>query len=128
MLAGPSGSGKTTLLSILGCVLKPTAGEVHLCGEDDQRACHEADLPRIRTAYIGFIFQGHNLIASLTATQNIVLQLELRGIETARPTPRRASCSRRSGSATSSIASRWICPAGSASASRSRAPSPAARR
>lgn len=81
MLAGPSGSGKTTLLSILGCVLSATAGAVRLL---DERVSdlHESDLPRIRTEYIGFIFQGHNLLASLTAEQNVTLQLELRGVGT----------------------------------------------
>jgi putative ABC transport system ATP-binding protein len=79
MLAGPSGSGKTTLLSILGCVLSPTAGDVVLCGEVVSRL-PESDLPRIRTAYIGFIFQGNNLIASLTSEENVALQLELRGV------------------------------------------------
>jgi putative ABC transport system ATP-binding protein len=82
MLAGPSGSGKTTLLSILGCVLSPTAGDVRLLDERIS-AMHESELPRIRTEYIGFIFQGHNLLASLTAEQNVALQLELRGIESA---------------------------------------------
>src|SRR5512141_791577 len=82
-LEGPSGSGKTTLLSILGCVLSPTAGEVHLCDEEVSRL-RESDLPRIRTSYIGFIFQGHNLIASLTAQENVALQLELRGVDTAK--------------------------------------------
>ncbi|HVY44824.1 MAG TPA: ABC transporter ATP-binding protein, partial [Minicystis sp.] len=79
MLAGPSGSGKTTLLSLLGCVLKPTEGTIRLFDEvvSDKP---EAELPRVRTAYIGFIFQGHNLIASLTAAENVVLQLELRGV------------------------------------------------
>jgi putative ABC transport system ATP-binding protein len=81
MLAGPSGSGKTTLLSILGCVLSPTSGDVRLCGEDVSRL-HEDELPRIRTEYIGFIFQGNNLIASLTTEQNVALQLELRGVRT----------------------------------------------
>jgi putative ABC transport system ATP-binding protein len=80
MLAGPSGSGKTTLLSILGCVLSPTAGEVRLLDERIS-GMHESQLPRIRTEYIGFIFQGHNLLASLTAEQNVALQLELRGVE-----------------------------------------------
>ncbi len=63
MLVGPSGSGKTTLLSILGCVLTATAGEVALFGERvDTRK--ERDLPLIRRALVGFVFQGHNLIAS----------------------------------------------------------------
>jgi putative ABC transport system ATP-binding protein len=78
MLAGPSGSGKTTLLSILGCVLAPTSGEVRLFGEDVSRV-PEAELPRLRVAYIGFIFQGNNLIASLTARENVAFQLQLRG-------------------------------------------------
>jgi putative ABC transport system ATP-binding protein len=80
MLAGPSGSGKTTLLSILGCVLSATAGEVRLCDERIS-GLRESELPRIRTEYIGFIFQGNNLLASLTAEQNVALQLELRGVD-----------------------------------------------
>jgi putative ABC transport system ATP-binding protein len=78
MFEGPSGSGKTTLLSILGCVLSPTGGDVSLFDERVS-TLHESHLPRVRTDYIGFIFQGHNLIASHTAEQNVVLQLELRG-------------------------------------------------
>jgi putative ABC transport system ATP-binding protein len=78
MLEGPSGSGKTTLLSILGCVLSATGGDVRLCDEHVSKL-RESQLPRIRTELIGFIFQGANLIASLTAEENISLQLELRG-------------------------------------------------
>lgn len=77
-LAGPSGSGKTTLLSILGCVLTATSGDVSLLGTRISGR-RESDLPSLRVAYLGFIFQGHNLIASLSAAQNIALQLELRG-------------------------------------------------
>jgi putative ABC transport system ATP-binding protein len=78
MLEGPSGSGKTTLLSILGCVLTPTEGEVKLFGEAVSGR-PEAQLPELRLSYIGFVFQGHNLVASLTARQNIMLVLQLRG-------------------------------------------------
>jgi len=78
MLAGPSGSGKTTLLSILGCVLSPSAGEVRLFGEPVSGR-RESDLPDLRLSYIGFVFQGHNLIASLSALDNIALLLKLRG-------------------------------------------------
>ena len=78
MLVGPSGSGKTTLLSILGCVLTATAGEVSLFGERiDTRK--ERDLPLMRRALVGFVFQGHNLIASLAAVDNVRLVLEARG-------------------------------------------------
>jgi putative ABC transport system ATP-binding protein len=78
MLVGPSGSGKTTLLSILGCVLTPTAGEAYLFGE----ALHgrrERDLPDLRLSYIGFIFQGHNLLPALSVEDNVAFPLELRG-------------------------------------------------
>jgi putative ABC transport system ATP-binding protein len=82
MLAGPSGSGKTTLLSVIGCVLAPTSGHVRLFGEDVARVS-EPNLPRLRVSYIGFIFQGHNLIASLSAQENIAFNLQLRGWEVA---------------------------------------------
>jgi len=78
ILSGPSGSGKTTLLSILGCVLHPTAGRVSLFGRDVARA-REDELPALRLDLIGFVFQGFNLIASLTAGENIALVLQLRG-------------------------------------------------
>jgi putative ABC transport system ATP-binding protein len=57
MLSGPSGSGKTTLLSILGCVLRPTAGRVSLFGRD-VAAAGEGELPALRLGLIGFVFQG----------------------------------------------------------------------
>jgi putative ABC transport system ATP-binding protein len=79
MLVGPSGSGKTTLLSILGCVLRPDSGTLKLFGEDITNLT-EADMPRIRRSYIGFVFQGHNLIASLSAEENVVFQLRMRGV------------------------------------------------
>jgi putative ABC transport system ATP-binding protein len=78
MLAGPSGSGKTTLLSLFGCVLSPTAGTIALFG-DTVSGLAESELPAVRLAYIGFVFQGHNLVASMSATENVVFQLELRG-------------------------------------------------
>jgi putative ABC transport system ATP-binding protein len=80
MLSGPSGSGKTTLLSILGCVLSPSAGTLKLMGEDLSHA-KESRLPRYRLAYIGFVFQAHNLIASLSARDNIAMPLRMRGFD-----------------------------------------------
>jgi putative ABC transport system ATP-binding protein len=88
MLSGPSGSGKTTLLSIIGCVLAPTSGTVRLFGHDVS-GTKEGHLPALRLAYVGFVFQGHNLLASLTASENIALPLELRGA-TARDARREA--------------------------------------
>ena len=78
MIVGPSGSGKTTLLSIMGCVLSPTAGSVHLFGERVSGR-PESELPRLRLSYIGFVFQGHNLISSLTAAENVAFPLQMRG-------------------------------------------------
>jgi putative ABC transport system ATP-binding protein len=78
MLVGPSGSGKTTLLSILGCVLRATSGEVRLFDEPIT-GVPESHLSRLRLSYIGFIFQGHNLLASLSAEDNVAVQLQLRG-------------------------------------------------
>jgi putative ABC transport system ATP-binding protein len=78
MLVGPSGSGKTTLLSIIGCVLTATSGEAYLFG-DPLHGKKEGDMPGMRLAYIGFIFQGHNLMPSLTTEENVAFPLELRG-------------------------------------------------
>jgi putative ABC transport system ATP-binding protein len=78
MLVGPSGSGKTTLLSILGCVLSASSGDVELFGTKITGLA-ERQLPVLRQALIGFVFQGVNLISSLTALQNVTLVLETRG-------------------------------------------------
>jgi putative ABC transport system ATP-binding protein len=78
MLVGPSGSGKTTLLSILGCVLTATGGELRLFGESIT-GMRDGELPALRRALIGFVFQGHNLLASLDALDNVRLVLETRG-------------------------------------------------
>jgi putative ABC transport system ATP-binding protein len=79
MLSGPSGSGKTTLLSIIGCVLNATSGHVELLGEDVSNVS-ESTHARLRLSHIGFVFQAHNLIASLSCTDIIVMLLEMRGI------------------------------------------------
>jgi len=79
MLSGPSGSGKTTLLSILGCALQATSGVVRILG-DEVTARTENELPALRLARVGFVFQQHGLIASLTAGENVRLVLELRGL------------------------------------------------
>lgn len=79
-LLGPSGSGKTTLLNIIGCVIEPTEGLVRLDGEMvyDGRWLR-GDLRRLRLDKIGFIFQSHNLLPFLNATDNVALVLHLAG-------------------------------------------------
>ena len=78
LLQGPSGSGKTTLLSIMGCLLKPSAGRVFICGKDVTEM-GEGSLPALRLRHIGFIFQSFNLFPALTAFQNVTLALQLKG-------------------------------------------------
>jgi putative ABC transport system ATP-binding protein len=78
-VTGPSGSGKTTLLSILGCVLSPTSGRAEVLGRDITQMSESA-LSVFRLFHLGFIFQGHNLLASLSALGNVRLPLLLRGI------------------------------------------------
>jgi len=70
MLMGPSGSGKTTLLSMIGCILRPTSGSVRIQGKEVS-GLKERELPRIRLAHIGFIFQGFNLFPALAAGENV---------------------------------------------------------
>jgi putative ABC transport system ATP-binding protein len=78
MLMGPSGSGKTTLLSVLGCMLTPTTGTVHICGRSTQDADAEG-LARLRRYHVGFIFQNYHLFRTLTAAENVQLALDVRG-------------------------------------------------
>ena len=79
LLMGPSGSGKTTLLSIMGCILRPSAGSVRIHGREIT-TLGERELPRVRLEHIGFVFQGFNLFPTLTALENVELSLDLRGI------------------------------------------------
>lgn len=83
LLMGPSGSGKTTLLSIMGCILTATSGSVHIAGREVV-GMREKELPAIRLAHIGFVFQGFNLFPTLTAGENVELMLDLKGVSTAK--------------------------------------------
>jgi putative ABC transport system ATP-binding protein len=76
LIVGPSGSGKTTLLSLLGCVLYPTEGCVCIKGTDT-RDLNDRQLAALRRREIGFVFQNFNLIAPLTAEENIFTPLFL---------------------------------------------------
>jgi putative ABC transport system ATP-binding protein len=76
---GPSGSGKSTLLTIAGGLEDPTSGEVYVAGHN-LAAMSRNDLARLRRQSIGFVFQDFNLLAGLTAAENVSLPLELDGI------------------------------------------------
>jgi putative ABC transport system ATP-binding protein len=77
-LVGPSGSGKTTLLGVCAGLDRPTAGTVRL-GDIDLNSLDEEALAALRSTTIGFIFQTFQLIPSLTALENVMVPLELRG-------------------------------------------------
>ncbi len=68
---GPSGSGKSTLLNLIGALDKPDSGELFVDGEDLTRS--HGDLADFRARTVGFIFQLHNLIPSLTALENVLI-------------------------------------------------------
>jgi ABC-type lipoprotein export system ATPase subunit len=73
-IMGRSGSGKTTLLDLLGCLLRPTSGELAIDGRSVIGAS-DGELATIRRERIGFVFQEFNLIPTLTAIENVLLPL-----------------------------------------------------
>ncbi len=78
VIMGESGSGKTTLISLLGCILRPTSGELIIDGTkidyDSQ------DLSRVRREKVGFVFQLFNLIPYLTALGNVMIAMDIGGV------------------------------------------------
>ncbi|MBI3979532.1 MAG: ATP-binding cassette domain-containing protein [Chloroflexi bacterium] len=90
LIMGPSGSGKTTLLSMLGALLKPTEGTIHLNGEVVS-ALAENRLPEIRLRQFGFIFQDFNLLSALTALENVAIVGELAGMRSGEARKRAAA-------------------------------------
>ncbi len=78
-IIGQSGSGKSTLMNMLGCLDVPTSGTYMLHGKDVSHMSDD-ELSDIRNREIGFIFQGFNLIANLTALENVELPLIYRGV------------------------------------------------
>src|SRR5262249_34469489 len=96
LLMGPSGSGKTTLLSILGCILRASDGSLEILGQQ-VKGLAEKELPRIRRDAFGFVFQGFNLFPALTATENVALALDVRGMGRAKAEERAAELIREGG-------------------------------
>jgi putative ABC transport system ATP-binding protein len=89
LVMGPSGSGKTTLLLMLGAMLRPTSGSIHVDGTDLASAA-ERSLPPLRARRFGFVFQDFNLLTALNAVENVELACNLAGV-TGRAARRRAT-------------------------------------
>jgi putative ABC transport system ATP-binding protein len=77
ILMGPSGSGKTTVLTLMGCLRDVMGGSVKLLGTELNGATEAQNVAARRK--LGFIFQAHNLHDSLTATQNVLMGLQVHG-------------------------------------------------
>ncbi|MFN8357822.1 MAG: ABC transporter ATP-binding protein [Spirosomataceae bacterium] len=79
LIIGPSGSGKTTLLSLLGCVIYPSYGDLFVAGQYVNKL-NAKELAQLRLQTIGFVFQNFNLLAPLTAEENVAVPLRLLGV------------------------------------------------
>jgi putative ABC transport system ATP-binding protein len=79
-ILGPSGSGKTTLLLLAAGLLRPDQGSVRFQGSD-LATLSKREMLTYRRTKLGFVFQGFNLVAGLTATENVAMPLLLRGVE-----------------------------------------------
>jgi putative ABC transport system ATP-binding protein len=75
---GPSGSGKTTLLNLIGAIDEPSTGNLAIAGKE-VRSLSDNQRSELRNETIGFIFQGFNLIPVLSALENVMLPLQIRG-------------------------------------------------
>jgi putative ABC transport system ATP-binding protein len=78
-IMGPSGSGKSTLLYLIGCLDRPTKGEVVIDGVETSKLSDD-ELTRLRREKLGFVFQQYNLISTLTALENVELPMIFRGV------------------------------------------------
>jgi len=79
MLRGPSGGGKTTLLNLLGTIDKPTQGAIELFGTKVDNKSSDSFLANLRLSKIGFVFQTFNLLATMSAFENVELPMTILG-------------------------------------------------
>ena len=77
IIRGPSGGGKTTLLNMLGTIDSPSEGEIYILNKQINKKSSDVFLSKLRLEYIGFVFQSFNLIATMTALENVELPMKI---------------------------------------------------
>src|SRR5690606_38283315 len=82
-LTGASGSGKSTLLGLIAGLDSPSSGKITIDG-DEVTAMNEDGLAKLRSEKIGFVFQSFHLIPSLTAFENVLIPMEILGVQNAK--------------------------------------------
>lgn len=90
MIRGPSGGGKTTLLNLVGTIDSPTTGTLELLGQRIDEHSSDDFLSGLRLRNIGFVFQTFNLLATMSAVENVELPMTLLGVLSERDRKRRA--------------------------------------
>ena len=78
-ILGPSGSGKSTCMNMIGCLDKPSEGDVFIAGENTA-VMSDKDLAVLRNETVGFVFQQYHLLSSLNVLENVMLPLRYQGI------------------------------------------------
>jgi len=79
MIRGPSGGGKTTMLNLIGTIDSSTSGELHIMNKKIDQSSTDEFLSELRLKHIGFVFQTFNLIATMSALENVELPMILLG-------------------------------------------------
>ena len=95
MIRGPSGGGKTTMLNLVGSIDASTSGELFIMGNRIDQSSSDSLLSSLRLRHIGFVFQTFNLLATMSALENVELPMILLGRHDDKERRKRARAKRR---------------------------------